>query len=477
MKTTAKETHVSLNTLSDKDLPCDKLGEECGVLGLYHADNTPVARTLYYGLFALQHRGQQSAGIVTNDDSKIHQIKDNGLVGEIFNDANLATLEGNIGVGHVRYSPMPGAKENAQPIVTRYRKGSITLALNGNITNAATLKEELLDKGAVFQSTNEAEVIMHLLAIARTKTHSIEDAVKLVMTQIQGAYSIVLMSPRKLLAVRDPMGFRPLAIGRRGDNYAIASESVAFDVIDVDFVRDVEPGEVVVINADGVVSHKEMCGKKPPNLCVFEYIYFARPDAVIDGVSVYKARMEIGKRLAKRHPVEADVVIGVPDSGLNFAHGYSEASRIPYGDGLVRNRYTGRTFIKQTQSERVQAVALKLNALRANLEGKRVVLIDDSIVRGTTTENLVKLIRRNGAKEVHVRIGSPCFKYPCYFGTDIPSGKDLLAVRYTVEQMCEKIGADSLGFLDIDDLDNIGLRKDFGYCGACFSGKYPIDVK
>jgi len=453
----------------------DKIKEECGVLGIYDFDGADVSRTLYYGLFALQHRGQQSAGIATNCDGTIYQVKDKGLVGEVFTDKNLATLKGNIGVGHVRYSPLNDERENAQPIVTRYRKGSITLALNGNIINSAELKEALLNRGAVFQSTNEAEVIMHLLAIARTQTHSIEDAVKLVMPQLKGAYSFVLMSPKKLLAVRDPNGFRPLALGKKGNAHYIASETVAFDVIGADFVRDVEPGEVVVINDDGIVSHNDFCNKKP-SLCVFEYIYFARPDSVIDGVSVYKTRMEIGKRLALAHPVKADIVIGVPDSGLNFAHGYSQQSKIPYGDGLVRNRYTGRTFIKQTQAERELAVALKLNALKANLEGKRVVLIDDSIVRGTTTANLVKLLRKNGAKEVHVRIGSPPFVHPCYFGTDIPSGKELMAVKYTIPQMCQKIDADSLGFLDASELNKIGLRKDFGYCSACFSGKYPVNI-
>ena len=445
-------------------------------MAIFNFDGQDVARTLYYGLFALQHRGQQSCGIASNNDGAIHLVKEKGLVGEVFNDTNLATLKGNIGVGHVRYSPLNDSRENAQPIVTRYRKGSITLALNGNITNAAELKEELLNKGAVFQSTNEAEVLMHLLAIARTQTHAIEDAVKKVMAKIKGAYSFVLMSPKKLLAVRDPKGFRPLALGKKGDNYIIASETVAFDVTGAEFVRDILPGEIVVINEeDGVVSHMDKAGTKP-SLCVFEYIYFARPDSVIDGVSVYKTRMEIGKRLAATHSVDADIVIGVPDSGLNFAHGYSKESKIPYGDGLVRNRYTGRTFIKQTQAERELAVALKLNVLRANLEGKRVVLIDDSIVRGTTTANLVKLIRQNGAKEVHVRIGSPPFIHPCYFGTDIPSGKELMAVKYTIPQMCEKIGADSLGFLSIQDLKKIALRTDFGYCEACFSGKYPVKI-
>ncbi len=454
----------------------DKPHEECGVLGIFDNDGLDVSRLLYYGLFALQHRGQQSCGIVTNDDAHIRQVKDVGLVGEVFNDANLAGLTGNIGVGHVRYTQASdNLRENAQPLVARYCKGSITLAHNGNIVNSAALKEELLQSGAIFQSTSDMEVILHLLAAARTKSHSIENAVKKVMGKIEGAYSMVLMSPRKLLAVRDPKGFRPLCIGKIQNSYVVASESAALDVMQAEYVRDVEPGEIVVIEKDKLTSHRDFCGKKPA-LCIFEYIYFARPDSIIDDVSVYNTRFEIGKCLAKSHPADADVVIGVPDSGLNFAHGFSEESRIPFGDGLVRNRYTGRTFIKQTQAERELMVNLKLNALRPNLEGKRVVMIDDSIVRGTTTANLVKLLKRNGAKEVHIRIGSPPFLWPCYFGTDIPSRKDLIAVKYTPAEICKRLGADSLGFLASEDLRKIGLRENFGYCTGCFSGEYPVKV-
>ncbi|MCL2061382.1 MAG: amidophosphoribosyltransferase [Firmicutes bacterium] len=455
----------------------DKPHEECGVLGIYEKEGNDVAKSLYYGLFALQHRGQASAGIAVNNNAEIRQIKDKGLVGEIFNVENLASLKGNIGVGHVRYAKEADEpRENAQPIVTRYCKGSLTLAHNGNILNSSALKDELLAKGAVFQSTSEIEVIMHLLAVARIHSHSVENAVKKVMTQIEGAYSMVIMSPRKLLAVRDPKGFRPLCIGKtQGGGYAISSESAGLDAMNAEFVRDVEPGEIVVIEQDKLTSHKDFCGKKP-SLCIFEYIYFARPDSIIDGVGVYNTRIEIGKSLARAYPVDADIVIGVPDSGLNFAHGFSEESRIPFGDGLVRNRYTGRTFIRQTQAERDLAVNLKLNALRPNLEGKRVVLIDDSIVRGTTTANLIRLLKRNGAKEVHIRIGSPPFMWPCHFGTDIPDKKHLFAVKYPQEKMCAQLGADSLGFLSADEIKNIGLRNNFGYCDACFSGKYPVKV-
>lgn len=459
-----------------KELPfSDKLKEECGVLGFYDNDGFDVARMLYYGMFALQHRGQESCGIVTNDDGHLHQLKDKGLVGEVFNDANLATLKGNIGVAHVRYAMENDLRENAQPLVSRYCKGSLTLAHNGNIINSAALREELESRGAIFQSTNDIEVIMHLIAIERTKTHSVEAAVLNVMDKIEGAYSMVIMSPRKLLGVRDPQGFRPLCIGRIKNSYVLASESVALDTMRAEFIRDVEPGEVVLIEGNKITSFKDKCGKKP-SLCIFEYIYFARPDSVIDKVSVYNTRIEVGKLLAKSHPAKADVVIGVPDSGLHFAQGFARESGIPYGEGLVRNRYSGRTFIKQTQKEREMAVNIKLNALRANLEGKSVVMVDDSIVRGTTMANLVKLVKDNGAKEVHIRIGSPQFLWPCYFGTDIPSKKNLIAVKYTTEEICKKLGADSLGFLRVEDLEKIGIRKDFGYCNACFTGDYPVNI-
>lgn len=453
----------------------DKLHEECGVLGFYDNNEFDTARMLYYGMFALQHRGQESCGIVTNQDSKLFQIKDVGLVGEVFNDTNLDTLKGGIGVAHVRYAMRSEMRENAQPIVSRYCKGSITLAHNGNIINAKSLRDELETRGAIFQSTNDTEVVMHLIAIARTQTHSVEDAMLKVMGQIEGAYSMVLMSPRKLLGIRDPQGFRPLCIGKVKDSYVLASETVALDVMRAEFVRNVEPGEIVMIDKNGLHSFKNNCGKKP-SLCIFEYIYFARPDSIIDGVSVYKTRMQIGALLAKSHPVDADFVMGVPDSGLHFAQGYSKQSKIPFGDGLIKNRYCGRTFIKQTQKERELAVNLKLNVLKSNIEGKRIVMIDDSIVRGTTTANLVKLLKENGAKEVHIRIGSPPFLWPCYFGTDIPSKKELIANKYSIPEMCKKIGADSLGFLSTDDLKNLGLREDFGYCDACFSGNYSVKV-
>lgn len=461
----------------DKNLPLlDKLGEECGVIGIFNTKGDPVAYDLHSGLFALQHRGQESAGIVTNDDGKLYQHKDSGLVSEVFNSADsIEKLKGNIGLGHVRYAGSSEFRDNAQPLVSRYCKGSITLAHNGNIINANTLKSELEKNGAIFQTTTGVEVLMHLLAIARTKMPSIEQAVLSVMEQIEGAYSMVLMSPRKILAIRDPQGFRPLCIGKTKDSYIVASESSALTALKAEFVRDVAPGEVVVIDINGIKSFDKHCGQKP-SLCSFEYIYFARPDSKIDGVNVYNTRLNIGKALAKSNKVKSDLVIGVPDSGLHFAQGYSLESKIPYGDGFVRNRYTGRAFIKQTQHAREKAVHLKLSVLEDNIKGKSVIVVDDSIVRGTTTANLVKLLKQAGAKQVHIRIGCPPFLWPCHFGTDIPSRKELLAVKYNKEEMCKKLGADSLAFLPLEEFDNIGLRKDFGYCSGCFSGKYPVKI-
>ena len=451
----------------------DKAHEECGVLGFYDIDGYNVALELYHGLYALQHRGQESAGIVTNDDSRLHQVKDCGLVSEVFNEHNLSTLVGNIGVGHVRYARGSEPRENAQPLVSRYRKGSLTLAHNGSLTNVKKLRAELEDGGAIFQSTNDTEVIMHLIAIERTKTHSVEDAMLRVMGKLEGAYSMVLMSPRKLMGIRDPHGFRPLCLGKKGNSYIIASESCALDTMHAKFIRDIEPGEIVLIEGNKLTSLR-IAEKCKPSLCVFEYVYFARPDSIIDGVSVYDTRIKTGELLAKAAPVKADMVMGVPDSGLNFAQGYAIGSGIPYGEGLIRNRYTGRTFIKHTQAERESAVNIKLNALPSAVKGKRIVMVDDSIVRGTTCANIIKMLKDRGALEVHLRIASPPFLWPCYYGTDIPSKKELAACKYTVEQIRENVGADSLAYLPLEAIKDIGIRSDFGYCSACFTGDYPV---
>ena len=454
----------------------DKVHEECGVLGFYDVDGHSVAHEIYHGLFALQHRGQESCGIATNDDGHINQVKDKGQVSEVFNKQNLDSLTGNIGVGHVRYARGSEPRENAQPLVSRYCKGSLTLAHNGSITNADALREELESRGAVFQSTNDTEVIMHLIAIARTTSHSVEAAALAVMDKLEGAYSMVLMSPRKLMGIRDPQGFHPLCIGKKGKSYILASESCALDTMRAKFIRDVEPGEIVLIEGEKVTSIKHGSYGKKPSLCVFEYMYFARPDSVIDGISVYDTRIKVGKLLAHAAPVDADFVMGVPDSGLNFAQGYAMESGIPYGEGLIRNRYTGRTFIKHTQAEREAAVSIKLNALASAVNGKKVIMVDDSIVRGTTCANIIKMLKDKGAKEVHLRIASPPFLFPCYFGTDIPSKKELIADRCSVEEIRALVGADSLAYLPVERMNDIGLRKDFGYCSACLTGKYPVKV-
>ncbi|KAI4453274.1 amidophosphoribosyltransferase [Holotrichia oblita] len=455
----------------------DKLKEECGVFGFFNNNDYNVAKMIYYGLYALQHRGQESCGICVNNDGHFLQHKDMGLVNEVFDNNIIEKLKGGVGIGHVRYAAKNNiSRENAQPLMSIYKKGTLAIAHNGNIVNAGKIREQLELGGAIFQSENDTELILHLAAKHRVRTGSIEGALCEVMKELVGAYSFVLMSPRKLIAIRDPNGFRPLCIGKLDDSYVISSESAGLDVIQAEFIRDVEPGEIVVITKEkGLQSFKSGIPAVTAH-CIFEYVYFARPDSVIDGCSVHKTRVKTGKMLANIAPVPADIVIGVPDSGLSFAVGYAEESGVPYGEGLVRNRYTGRTFIKPSQGERESAVNIKLNVLRANIEGKRVIMIDDSIVRGTTSKNIINLLKKNGAKEVHMRVASPKFLYPCYFGTDVPDKKELLAVNFTTEEICKRIGADSLAFLSIDSLSEIGLKKDGCYCKACFDGKYPCKV-
>lgn len=444
--------------------------EECGVIGAYDFDGRDIAVDLYHGLYTLQHRGQESCGIVTNDYVRLYNVKGKGLVNEVFNKENLASLKGKIGVGHVRYGA--GEDEAVPPIMSRYCKGTMTLAMNGHISNYEELRSELEQRGAIFQSSSHAEMIMNMIAVARTKTHSAEEAVLTAVKRLEGAYSIVVMSPKKLIAIRDPLGIRPLALGKRGNSYFFASETAVFDVIRAEKLCDVLPGELIKIDDTGVNHYTDNVGKVKPAHCVFEHVYFARPDSVLDGDSVYKSRIGIGRELYKAHPAEADVVIGVPDSGLQFALGYAYESGIPYGTGLVKNSYVGRTFIRSTDEIRYEAVSIKLNALRDAIAGKDVVLVDDSIVRGTTCANLIRLIKDGGARRVHMRIASPEFLYPCKFGTDIPDRSQLIAARMTVEQMCDHIGADSLGFLPIDAFERVGLNPD-RYCSACFTGKYP----
>ncbi len=455
----------------------DKLKEECGVFGFYDNDGFDVARLTYYGLYGLQHRGQQSAGIAVNDDNVFHCHKDLGLVPDIFNDRILSNLKGTISVGHVRYSTKGGNKrENAQPLVYQYVKGTLALAYNGNLINASELRDEFQRNGAIFHTSIDPEVMMYKIAQERIKTHAIERAVLNMMDYVHGAYSLVLMSPRKLIGARDPYGLHPLSIGKLENSYVLSSETCVFDNIGAEFIRDVEPGEVVWIDKDGLHSIRHEKALDRARICVFEYVYNARPDSVIQGASVYEVRKAMGHQLAKEHPVDADLVFGVPDSGLCAAIGYAEESGLPYGKGFIKNKYVGRTFILPTQAQREAAVNIKLNVLRNSVEGKRVVMIDDSIVRGTTCANIIRALKDAGAKEVHMRVSSPPFLWPCYFGTDIPSRDCLMAVKYSVEEIREKIGADSLGYLSIDGLKEATKPLNCDYCQACFTGTYPMEV-
>ena len=454
-----------------------KLNEECGIFGIYDkANHGNIASLVYFGLFAIQHRGQESAGIAVNKDREITMVKNLGLVSEVFNDSNLAHLQGEISIGHVRYATLgSNTVENAQPISVKYAKGNLTVAMNGTILNAQELRDKLEAEGAIFHTTSDCEVISYLIERKRLKSASIEEAVEKVIPMLKGAFSMLIMSPRKLIAVRDKYGFRPLCMGSLGDSVLFSSETCGLDTVGGEFVRDILPGEMVIVTEDKIESNKKFCGHKG-GLCIFEHIYFARPDSVIDGQSVNEARVNAGKMLAKLHPVDADLVIGVPDSGLPSAIGYSLQSGIPYGVGLIKNRYIGRTFIQPTQAMREKSVALKLNTLKSNIQGKRVVMIDDSIVRGTTLANIVKLLKKSGAKEVHVRIASPEFIYPCYFGTDIPSREYLACNKYTHEELRQKIGADSLGFMDVKTIDKMAPNSTTAFCKGCFTGKYPCKV-
>ncbi|MCB7317796.1 amidophosphoribosyltransferase [Lacrimispora sp. 210928-DFI.3.58] len=458
----------------------DKLHEECGVFGIYDFDGNDVASTIYYGLFALQHRGQESCGIAVSDTEgpkgKVSAHKGMGLCNEVFTPEMLEQLHGNIGVGHVRYSTAGSStRENAQPLVLNYVKGTLALAHNGNLVNAPELRHELEYTGAIFQTTIDSEVIAYHIARARIKTPTVEQAVAEAMKKLKGAYSLVIMSPRKMIGARDPFGFKPLCIGKRDNAYILASETCALETIGAEFVRDVEPGEIVTITKKGITSNRDMCLADPKKeaRCIFEYIYFARPDSVFDGVGVYHSRIQAGRFLAIDSPIEADLVVGVPESGNAAALGYSMESGIPYGTAFVKNSYVGRTFIKPKQSSRESAVRIKLNVLKEAVAGKRVIMIDDSIVRGTTSALIVNMLRDAGAKEVHVCISAPPFLHPCYFGTDIPSEDQLIAHGRTVDEIRELIGADSLSYLKLERLYEMAGGKPI--CTACFNGDYPIE--
>jgi amidophosphoribosyltransferase len=456
------------------------LHEECGVFGIYDFDGADVASSIYYGLFALQHRGQESCGIAVSEThgpkGKVTTYKGMGLVNEVFTEEQLEKMPGDIGVGHVRYSTAGAStRENAQPLVLNYVKGTLGLAHNGNLINANELKQELAYTGAIFQTTIDSEVIAYLIARERLNSATVEEAVVRAMAKLKGSYSLVVMSPRKLIGARDPHGFRPLCIGKRDHSYILASETCALETVGAEYVRDVLPGEVVTITPEhGIESNLEMC--LPENeqaRCVFEYIYFARPDSRIDGVSVYNARLQSGRFLAIDDPVEADIVVGVPESGNAAAMGYSMQSGIPYGTAFVKNSYVGRTFIKPKQSSRESSVRVKLNVLGDAVKGKRVIMIDDSIVRGTTSDKIVSMLKKAGAKEVHVKISSPPFLWPCYFGTDIPAREQLIAYNRSVEDIRRIIGADTLSYLKEERLSE--MVEGLGICSGCFTGKYPME--
>lgn len=454
----------------------NRIGEECGVFAIYDPDGD-CARSAYYGLYALQHRGQESCGIAVNNNRDITYYKDMGLVNEVFDNDIIEKLGGTMAIGHVRYSTTgESLRENAQPLVLRYVKGNIAIAHNGNLINKPELEKYLSRNGAIFQTTSDTEMIAYTIARHRLKCGSVEEAVEKTVRHLVGAFSLVVMSPQKLIACRDPWGFRPLCMGRKGNAIIFASETCALDTLGAEFVRDLKPGEIVVIKNGEMKTIDTYVNTKPHTQCIFEYLYFARPDSIIDGQATNESRELAGQILAREYPVDADVVIGVPDSGLCAAMGYAKESGIPYGIGFVKNKYIGRSFIQPTQAMRENAVRIKLNVLKSTVEGKRVIMVDDSIVRGTTSKRIVNLLRRFGAKEVHVRSSAPPFKHPCYFGTDVPSSDQLIATNRTIDEMCKMIGADSLAFLPVEKLKEIIPDAACGYCDGCFTGKYPVDT-
>lgn len=456
-----------------------ELKEECGVFGIWRRNRTDVAQDIYYGLLALQHRGQEAAGIATCDTyGEIDNIclhKGLGLVADAFNEEELQKLKGNIGIGHVRYSTTGDSSiENAQPLAYHYLKGTVALVHNGNIVNCQELKEKLMKDGMMFRATTDSEVVLSIIAKLRAKTDSIEEAVKKAAGYLVGGYALIIMSPRKIIAVRDPKGIKPLCIGKIADGYVISSESCAFPAVGAEFIRDVKPGEIISICDGEISSDTEMCSKDNAH-CIFEYIYFSRLDSVLDNISVYSARLNAGRALAKAYPVTADIVTGVPESGITAAVGYAQQAGIPFVHAFHKNSYIGRTFIKPTQKERQTGVHMKLNVLSDVVKGKRIILIDDSIVRGNTMANLITLLRDSGAKEIHVRVSAPPFLHPCFYGTDVPDNSELIANQFTIDEIREKIGADSLGYMRLEDLEE--MTGNLPLCKACFDGKYPTSVK
>lgn len=450
--------------------------EECGVFGVFATSTCDVASLCYYGLFALQHRGQESAGIVVNDDGVFTYRKDIGIVSEIFTGENLKKLgQGNMALGHVRYGTTGvGDRRNAQPVVVNHLKGNMALAHNGNLVNSYELRTELEEQGSIFHSTSDTEVIAYTITKERLSAKNIEDATAAAIPRLDGAYSLIIMSPSKLIAARDPHGFRPLCYGVREDGtYIVASETCALDAVNAKFIRDIEPGEVVVFTHDGIKTIRDNCGTAKKAFCVFEYLYIARPDSICEGRSVHAARLKAGEFLAKAYPIDADIVVGVPDSGTDAAIGYARESGIPYDIGLIKNKYIGRTFIVPGQGVREEMVSIKLNVVSSVVKDKRVVLVDDSIVRGTTSAKLIKRLRDGGAKEVHMLSSAPPFMNPCYYGVDIDSREDLIAYKHSPKEIAKIIGADSVNFLSVEDVKKITGTDGAGCCYACFTGNYP----
>ena len=454
----------------------NEIHEECGLFGIALKKKKKIAYDAYYALYALQHRGQEGAGIAISNDGVISLHKDAGLVNEVFTPQVLRGMsEGERAVAHVRYSTTGADKRlNAQPLMINHLKGRMAIAHNGNLTNDRELREELERKGSIFHTTSDTEVIAYTITKHRLTSSSLEEAVSKTMDDIKGAFSLLLMSPSKLIAARDPWGFRPLCMGSYEGGYVFSSESCAFDAIGAEFIRDVEPGEIITVHEDGTITEdKSHTKKERKSLCVFEFIYFARPDSIIDGSSVQNARQRAGAFLALESPVQADIVIGVPDSGIEAALGYARQSGIPYGIGLIKNKYIGRTFISPGQASRENSVRIKLSPVRSAVNGKRVILVDDSIVRGTTSKRIVKLLRDAGAKEVHFMSSAPKFLYPCYFGTDIDSSENLFAYKHTDEEMRKILNVDSIHFLSVESVVKLTDNGDRGFCTACFSSIYP----
>lgn len=456
----------------------ERIKEACGVFGIFNPHGEDAAPFVYYGLSSLQHRGQESCGIAVFDTGGprgnmcVHRGM--GLVNEVFHENIIHNLKGNLGIGHVRYSTTgEPSLTNAQPLVMNYVKGTLALAHNGNLVNTRQLRRELEETGAVFQTSTDSEIIAYHIARNRLSSKTVEEAILKTATKIRGAYGLVIASPRKLIGVRDPLGLKPLCLGKRNDSYLIASESCALSAVGAEFIRDIRPGEIVTISRDGITSNLDLCQSSHAH-CIFEYIYFARLDSTLDGIPVYDARLRAGAALAKTYPAEADLVVGVPDSGITAAQGFAAQSGIPFGIAFYKNSYVGRTFIKPTQKERESSVRLKLSVLKNAVKGKDIVLIDDSIVRGTTIANLIRMLKQAGAGKVHVRISSPPFLYPCYFGTDVPSNRQLIASSRSVEEIRQLIGADSLGYLRVEDLKS--MVHDLPLCSACFDNQYPMDI-